>query len=60
MAFFNYIFLNLYNNKKRIYQKIRMTELLKCLQNQLNIKGSYTSPFKFYFITIQNQTRRIH
>ena len=37
-----------------------MTELLKCLQNQLNIKGSYTSPFKFYFITIQNQTGMIH
>ena len=37
-----------------------MTKLLKCLQNQLNIQGSYRSPFKCYFIAIQNQTGRIH
>ena len=37
-----------------------MTELLKCLQNQLNIQGSYRSPFKCYFIAIENQTRSIY
>ena len=37
-----------------------MTELLKYLQNLLNIQGSYISPFKCYFIVIENQTRSIH
>ena len=36
-----------------------MRELLKCLENQLNIQGSYRSPFKCYFIAIQNQIRSI-